>query len=185
MRVEKHSHHIHSIPGFLPPEQCSKLIAAAEQMGFHNASLYSENGDPVPDASPMNSRVMYYRPELAKVLWDRLWPFAKTNIGPSYANGLSELFRIYRFEPGHEFETHRDKTYIRNPLETSYFSFSVFLNDDFEGGQLSFADGNVSIKPETGTAVIFLHDLKHEASPVTKGVKYVLRSEIIYELVFS
>jgi len=56
----------------------------------------------------------------------------------------------------------------------------IYLNEDYEGGQTRFS--NISIEPKTGTALIFLHSLEHEGSAVTSGVKYVLRSDIMYKL---
>jgi hypothetical protein len=36
------------------------------------------------------------------------------------------------------------------------------------------------VRPKQGMALLFLHDLYHEGSEVTQGVKYVLRSDIMY-----
>jgi len=47
-----------------------------------------------------------------------------------------------------------------------------------EGGATNFKD--ISIKPETGMALIFKHELLHEGAKVTAGLKYVLRSDVMY-----
>ena len=39
---------------------------------------------------------------------------------------------------------------------------------------------NVKIQPEPGTVLLFIHEEKHEGLPVTNGVKYVLRTDVIY-----
>jgi hypothetical protein len=56
----------------------------------------------------------------------------------------------------------------------------MYLNDNFESGETTFR--NLKIKPERGIALIFLHDLYHEGSQVTRGVKYVLRTDVMYWL---
>ena len=56
----------------------------------------------------------------------------------------------------------------------------IYLNDDFEGGETSF--DTISIKGEKGMMLIFLHSLSHEGKEVTKGIKYVLRTDIMYRL---
>jgi len=47
-----------------------------------------------------------------------------------------------------------------------------------EGGETKF--GDLSIRPKTGTLLIFTHDLYHEGAEVTAGVKNVLRSDVMY-----
>ena len=54
----------------------------------------------------------------------------------------------------------------------------IYLNDDFAGGETNF--GETCIKPETGMALVFEHDLLHEGCAVMKGRKYVLRSDVMY-----
>jgi prolyl 4-hydroxylase len=98
----------------------------------------------------------------------------------SHAIGLNELFRFYRYQPGQEFKKHRDNSYIRNNKEASYFTFMIYLNDNFTGGATTFKD--IVVKPKQGTALVFYHYLEHEGSEVTEGTKYVLRSDIMFRL---
>ena len=72
---------------------------------------------------------------------------------------------------------------MRNEFEASYFTFMIYLNDDYEGGQTTF--NHVTIEPKQGTALIFQHDLEHEGKAVTQGIKYVLRTDIMYQLKIS
>ena len=39
------------------------------------------------------------------------------------------------------------------------------------------------MSPKAGTALIFNHDTVHEGQPVTKGTKYIIRTEIMYRRV--
>lgn len=39
------------------------------------------------------------------------------------------------------------------------------------------------VTPRAGTALIFNHDALHEGEPVTLGVKYIIRTEIMYRRV--
>ena len=56
----------------------------------------------------------------------------------------------------------------------------IYLHDNFEGGETTFK--GISIRPKQGMALLFLHNLYHEGSEVTKGVKYVLRTDVMYRL---
>ena len=40
-----------------------------------------------------------------------------------------------------------------------------------------------SVSPRAGTALVFNHDTLHEGLPVTRGVKYIVRTEIMYRRV--
>lgn len=52
------------------------------------------------------------------------------------------------------------------------YSFVLFLNDDFEGGELVF--DNITIKPIKNTIVYFTGELGHHVKPVLKGDRYTL-----------
>ena len=56
----------------------------------------------------------------------------------------------------------------------------VYLNDDFAGGETEFVDLRRTIVPRTGSALLFQHMLLHAGETVTSGVKYVLRSDVLY-----
>ncbi len=54
----------------------------------------------------------------------------------------------------------------------------VYLNDDFTGGSTDF--GWESVVPRQGMALVFPHRLRHQGSAVVNGVKYVLRTDVMY-----
>ena len=55
----------------------------------------------------------------------------------------------------------------------------IYLNEDFEGGQTSFVDGDV--KPKTGLAAFMTqNNYLHEAREAKNGSKYVLRTDVMY-----
>jgi prolyl 4-hydroxylase len=76
---------------------------------------------------------------------------------------------------------HRDGSYKRNETEKSFFTFLIYLNDDFEGGETEFQD-LFTIKPKTGDLLVFYHPYKHEGKLLVSGYKYALRSDVMYRL---
>ena len=61
--------------------------------------------------------------------------------------------------------------------DTSAMSFTVALNDDFEGGGTWFEclDASVSVvKAPTGHATAFAGPCRHAGYPITKGTRYIL-----------
>jgi hypothetical protein len=64
---------------------------------------------------------------------------------------------------------HRDTTtFSTNRLMTCI----LYLNDDFDGGELLFPDVGVCLKPSCGDAVFFLSEYFHAVAPVIKGYRY-------------
>lgn len=54
------------------------------------------------------------------------------------------------------------------------------MNDDFTGGDTAFIDLEQSVRPVTGSALLFFHTQLHEGCEVTQGVKYAVRSDVMY-----
>jgi predicted 2-oxoglutarate/Fe(II)-dependent dioxygenase YbiX len=54
-------------------------------------------------------------------------------------------------------------------------SVVLYLNDDYEGGEIYFKEQGVKIKPKAGSIVIFpsVEPYYHESLPVTSGGKYM------------
>ena len=56
----------------------------------------------------------------------------------------------------------------------------IYLNDNFKGGETKFND--LVIAPKKGSALLFYHYLEHEGAEVIEGIKYVLRTDIMFRL---
>lgn len=54
----------------------------------------------------------------------------------------------------------------------------IYLNDNFEGGELSYPDLDLIVKPEKGMLVCHSGDVMHEVLKVTDGDRYTLTSFI-------
>lgn len=180
MQLNNLTPNIFTIDNFWTQKECIDFISKSEKMGYEPATVETEKGHIVVETIRNNNRVIYKDLFLADKLWQQLRPFAPSNIGNSYAVGLNELFRFYKYEIGQEFKKHRDQSFIRNDIEASYYTFMIYLNDDYQGGETTF--NNITVQPKQGTALLFFHDLEHEGSSVKKGVKYVLRTDIMYRL---
>ena len=73
-------------------------------------------------------------------------------------------------EGGH-FRAHRDNT--TKGTAHRRFAVSINLNDDFDGGEVSFPEyGPQSFKPPPGGAVVFSCSLLHAVSRVTRGRRF-------------
>jgi hypothetical protein len=65
--------------------------------------------------------------------------------------------------------------YGDNPRVKPIMSAVLYLNDNYEGGELYFKEQNVTIKPEAGSVIIFpsVEPFYHESKPVISGNKYM------------
>ena len=125
-------------------------------------------------------------------------------------SGLNARLRLYRYHPGALYRPHVDGAWPASALrrgeggeaeyvydafedQRSRLTFLVYLNDDFEGGFTTFytpgpEEGHLEarrIAPRTGTALVFPHggdcgSLVHEGSTVSRGAKYVIRTDVLY-----
>jgi predicted 2-oxoglutarate/Fe(II)-dependent dioxygenase YbiX len=81
------------------------------------------------------------------------------------------LVACYAAEDGAHFSPHRDNTTAGTAHRR--FAVSINLNDDFEGGEVSFPEyGPQGFKAPAGTAVVFSCSLLHSVSRVTRGRRY-------------
>ncbi len=169
------------IEDFLTPEECSELIAAGERAGFADAPITTRSGFEMRKDIRNNTRVMYDDAELAARCYERAKPFLVETWFYRHVCGLNERLRFYRYEPGQRFAPHFDGRFDRNDQERSEFSFLIYLNEDFEGGETRFFDPEpISVTPRTGLALVFHHPQLHEGAVLRRGVKYVLRSDVMY-----
>jgi prolyl 4-hydroxylase len=170
------------ISQFLTPEACDAFIERSEQLGYADAPVNTSFGPLLRKDVRDNQRVLLDDPNLAAAWWERAKGFLVEEWFGWRAVGLNERFRFYRYDPGQCFAPHMDGCFERDNGEQSYFTFLVYLNDGFEGGETAFHEGVhfLRVKPERGKALVFYHRQVHEGMPVVRGRKYVLRTDVMY-----
>lgn len=174
---------IFTLSHVLSPDECGRLIRAAEGVGFADAPItVGPNKFMMAPDIRNNRRVMVDDAAQARWLWDRIEDLVPAAQGDYYAIGLNERLRYYRYERGQQFDWHRDGAFVRSRDEQSLLTVLFYLNEDFEGGSTDFwdADGELRVVPRCGMALLFPHPLSHRGAPVLRGTKYVLRSDVMY-----
>jgi prolyl 4-hydroxylase len=160
--------------------ECADMIARIEELGPSDAPITTARGFVMRPDIRNNTRVMFDDVALAAQLFARLGDALPPQIGRRHPVGVNERFRCYRYEPGQRFAPHYDGAYQRNQTERSELTLMVYLNDAFTGGKTAFHDFDVEVTPRTGDALLFQHRLLHEGCVIQSGVKYVLRSDVMY-----
>ena len=174
-----HTEKIWTIQNFLSKEECGDLILLSENIGYNEAEVSLSTGAKMMKGLRNNSRVIYNDKELALKLWEKLEAFCPNEIEDSFSIGLNEQFRFYKYELNQRFKRHIDGSFVKNDLEQSRITFMIYLNDNFQGGETKFDE--IVITPKLGDALFFIHELKHEGCPVKNGIKYALRSDVMYK----
>jgi hypothetical protein len=130
-----------------------------------------------------NTRATIDDHELAAMLFARVRPHVpEVMFGGMRPIGANERFRCYRYEAGQRFAAHFDGAFVRDNGERSLLTFMVYLNEGFAGGETRFLEWDRAVvSPRVGTALLFQHRLLHEGALVVAGVKYVLRTDVMYE----
>jgi predicted 2-oxoglutarate/Fe(II)-dependent dioxygenase YbiX len=179
------------VHGLLSPEECQEYIRITEHIGYSAAPITTPSGPLMAPGVRNNERVMIDNPAWAARLWKRAKPFVPSPYLGHEATRVNERFRFYRYEEGQTFRPHTDGHYARNE-ERSQFTFMVYLSGDCDGGEtviyiqddgLTLPDGaEIRVKPETGKALFFYHYLLYEGAPVRAGLKYVLRTDVMYHV---
>lgn len=90
--------------------------------------------------------------------------------------------QVLRYAPGGKYGLHADAEHFDFTQNRFYrfldrdFSMLIYLNDEYEGGELNFPWLNYRYKPKAGDLVIFPsnHIFSHESLPITRGNKYAL-----------
>jgi hypothetical protein len=87
-------------------------------------------------------------------------------------------FELLRYQIGGHFDTHVDAIYGHPALEYRRLSLLVYMNDDYDGGELCFPRQRIMLKPRGGSLVLFPSgfDYPHVACPVRSGTKYCVVS---------
>jgi len=168
-----------SICDLMNNSECQDWITRAERVGFDQAPITASTGDELNQSVRNNSRVIIEDVIWAERLWERIKNLLPNNIPDWVAVGLNERFRIYRYKKHQQFKKHSDGSFQRSQKQESKLTFMVYLNESFEGGATDF--GAFKVWPETGMGLCFKHSLSHEGMVVTNGIKYALRSDVMYE----
>jgi predicted 2-oxoglutarate/Fe(II)-dependent dioxygenase YbiX len=180
---------IFTIESVFSPLECRDLIDRAEAIGFEAATVRSADGPMMMTNIRNNDRVVIDDVTLADQMWQRIQHLLP-ELDSATPCGVDSQLRFYRYHPGQQFRRHKDGAVTNSVGQTSKLSYMIYLNDECEGGDTAFREyyaiGGVSKKiesivtPTIGMALLFRHELRHEGTSVTAGVKYVLRSDVFY-----
>ena len=170
---------VFAIEDFLSTKECVHFIAQSEALGYTEAAIRTDAGDRVYGDARNNDRIILDDEELALRLYRRASLLLPAQSGGWLLHAFNARLRYYRYDQQQQFIWHQDGTVRLSETLESVLTFMIYLNDNFEGGSTDF--GWESVKPVQGMALVFPHRLRHRGAIVTSGVKYVLRTDVMYQ----
>ena len=86
-----------------------------------------------------------------------------------------DSMHLLKYEKAGYLPAHQD-----HGVSTRTLSVLIYLNDDYEGGNLVFKNSNLSFKPEAGSIIFFPSNFLyvHEVEKITSGIKYSLPNQL-------
>jgi peroxiredoxin len=176
------------VPNVLTPEECGKLVESVE------TDTPFMVRQPRPGEIPGNYKIPVYdhhrqdRIDLIikdhntlAFLDDRIFSRVTPMIKKAFAYDVTrrEDLHIARYVGRRDGINmgHRDNT--EPPGAHRRFALSMSLNDDYEGGEITFAEFSPKgYRVPAGTAMVFSSSLLHEVQETTSGVRYNLISHL-------
>jgi len=193
------------------PAECQSLIKAAENVGLEPDEPIAGSATELTSVLAHNL-IWLADKEFLAILYGRIRDFMPQSIQGGAVQGINARFRIYRYRSGALYRPHIDGAwpasaldetttppsyiYDSDPTVYSRLTLLIYLNDNFDGGCTTFFLPSSTmgvlearpVKPCTGTVCVFPHgaaigSLLHEGSGVVgAGSKYVIRTEVLYEV---
>jgi len=183
---------VFEVPKLVDKDRCNQLIQHAENLGFDDALITTDDGQQRIEEIRNNNRVITDDLGLMNEIWSLIKPHIPSEYEGRSLVGLNERLRFYRYDPGQKFDWHQDGYFERDNGERSMFTFMIYLNEGFEGGGTTFSDvfykryagkpfTDFTVIPKIGSALLFYHPVSHRGDELIKGRKYVLRTDVMYE----
>lgn len=224
--VEHIFHRSFMLHNVLTANECESLIKVTEHLGYDDIKTGVLNNNAWVTWVFNNDVIQSLMDRCSEHVPQIVPPKDAGTLSPRQLSGLNPRCRFYRYMQN-DFETfkpHRDDPNPRAGLvsptsklfhwdtdgeQFSLFTFLLYLNDDFEGGETNFffdQDKVVGVRPVQGSVLVFPQTARFDnsdaerkrantASPLHEGSrvrprrhpkksrpKYVMRSDILYGL---
>ena len=165
--------HIYQVHHAVSPLVCHNYIQLADRAGWNPTNIR--------DLNPLFSRTRAIIPIDTQALFDAI-----QHVAPSQLDNMEIISLIeqrtacMRYSEGEYFGLHTDSPFVAQNGACAKLSLVLYLNDDCVGGETVFPDVALEIKPEIGKILLFPPGLRHMSKPITRGAKYIVRSEVLY-----
>ena len=161
----------------LTPDECQFIIDYWNSLDdwmlscFYNSYVISGNKPGKPEGGPALRQVQLKSQELAEKVFKR-------NLRPISLS--AHKWEVGAFAGDHADNAELDGT--PNAWEENKLVTMIYLNENFEGGNLTFRDHGIALKPKTGSFVVFDVGINnvHAVTEVLSGTRYTMLGSYDY-----
>jgi hypothetical protein len=144
--------------------------------------LDNDNLEHIDRGNAVYDRNILIDNDLARAIHARLLQYVPKEM----MNGaeVNTHFRFSKYQDGGYFDIHQDGFNQTQSGKRSKYTLNIFLNTEFDGGQTEFYNDRKELVyqavPKPGFGVLFDRAIWHRGNKVSKGYKYLLRTDICY-----
>lgn len=166
---------------FLSKEECQYLVRMAEVKANEDISFYNELDPQYIFWDKKNiefSSIPHFDLDMVRLIQDRVkLVFTQEYLkDPTATNGYVQMNNIHRFMPGDAMMEHSDRGPKEHGNSDISHGFVLYLNDDYEGGEIHYPQLGVELKLSAGSLVVHPSDVAHThgVNSVLSGKRYTL-----------
>jgi Rps23 Pro-64 3,4-dihydroxylase Tpa1-like proline 4-hydroxylase len=156
------------IPNFLSEQEINYLMASLSDENMRTFVSQKDEND-----NPTNWMNIY------RLIVDKfkLIERIKTEVVKSYEfdriESRDQWLSVVRWDKGTKLQLHVDDLGYETD---NHIATLVYLNDDYDGGEVAFATHDVTVKPKTGDLLIFPGNMHyaHEVKEILSGTRYTV-----------
>lgn len=175
-------------------EECNNLIELSEKTpeNYELAKINVGYNQQRINTSYRNSqRWLNFNKTLADSFFEKIKDYIPKKFENRNVSCLNERLSFLKYFPGEYFKSHMDGRYTRpDNSESSYITVQIYLNDlnVEDGGETTiFKDSfngihqEYRVIPKIGRVLLFEHEIEHEGSILQNGIKYCIRTDVMYK----
>ena len=175
-------------------EECECLIKLSEEIpeNYEIAKVSYDEEQIIDKSYRNNKRWLNFDKKLAETFFEKIKLYIPIEFEGNPVSCLNERLSFLKYSPGEYFKPHEDGYYIRpDNSEMSYLTLQIYLNDldEEDGGSTTFIEDiynkiyqDYSVIPKVGRVLLFQHDIEHEGSILKHGLKYCIRTDVMYSI---
>ncbi len=167
--------------------ECNDMIEYSESIGFKQASSYIDKygKEHVFSEIRKSLRCMVDDDKFPNILYERI-----KHVIPKYYDNkkfshINKRLRFLKYECSDHFAIHQDKHY-KDDINISLITVLIYLNESYIGGHTKFYTSEkdnicYNVIPHIGLVCLMDQNILHSVPKIENGIKYVMRTELMYE----